>query len=176
MPAPADTEAGAGGRTKRQPSLCTGRSCGGRLCAAKVRALGTKPRRAKGGKKECQCCEKQESQVRVATQFETAIMAEGGESNPNPIKDGKSRSINHDLMNHNSFYGTYISATRAAIHLGVLLVHGHPFGECTGASLRKRKIGQNPKMCRSTLHLFCRTSQYFNITHLKIFEVSYQLY
>ena len=69
------------------------------------------------------------------------------ESNPNPIKDGKSRSINHDLMNHNSFYGTYISATRAAIHLGILLVHGHPFGECTGASLRKRKIGQNPKMC-----------------------------
>lgn len=57
-------------------------------------------------------------------------------------------------MNHNSFYGTYISATRAAIHLGILLVHGHPFGECTGASLRKRKIGQNPKNC--TLRLFCR--------------------
>jgi len=49
-------------------------------------------------------------------------------------------------MNHNSFYGTYISATRAAIHLGILLVHGHPFGECTGASLRERKIGQNPEI------------------------------
>ena len=57
-----------------------------------------------------------------------------------------------------SFCGTLFSATRAAIHLRVSLVHAYPFGECTGAGLSA--ISNEGVSVKCTFRLFCPVPQY----------------